>query len=89
MTPNMTTVMLTSSELSSNVDHNIRTIDGMNTFHGMGMIAATTPAIVNDRSVPRITVSAEDISAVGTINILPFIPTTDGPPSSVNPCPQS
>ncbi len=50
----------------------------MNTFHGMGMIAATTPAIVNDRSVPRITVSAEDISAVGMINILPSIPTTDG-----------
>ncbi len=60
--------------VADNVDHNIRTIDGMN----MGMIAATTPAIVNGRSVPRITVSAEDISAVGTINILPFIPTTDG-----------
>lgn len=64
--------------IADNVDHNIRTIDGMNTFHGMGMIATTTPATANNRCVPRITVSAEDISAVGTINILPFMPTTNG-----------
>ena len=50
----------------------------MNTFHGMGMIATTTPATANNRHVPWITVSAEEISAVGTVNILPFMPTTSG-----------
>ena len=28
---------------ADNVDHNIITIDGWNTFHGMGMIAMVTP----------------------------------------------
>ena len=28
--------------VADNVDHNIRTIDGYNTFHGMGIISATT-----------------------------------------------
>ena len=27
-----------------NVDHNIVTLDGKGTFHGMGMLAAVTPA---------------------------------------------
>jgi len=35
----------TSSNLihyvADNVDHNIRKLDGMNTFHGMGIISAT------------------------------------------------
>lgn len=28
--------------VADNVDHNLRTLDGMNTFHGMGIIAAIT-----------------------------------------------
>ena len=28
-----------------NVDHNRATLDGSGTFHGMGMIAATTPSV--------------------------------------------
>ena len=28
---------------ADNVDHNIRTLDGLNTFHGMGIIAMITP----------------------------------------------
>ena len=31
--------------VADNVDHNIKTLDGNNTFHGMGMIAAITPEI--------------------------------------------
>jgi hypothetical protein len=37
---------LTSSHLqyiAENVDHNIRTIDGHGTFHGMGIVASLTP----------------------------------------------
>ena len=64
--------------VADNVDHNIQTIDGMNTFHDMGMIDTTTPATANNRHVPWITISAEKISAVGTVNILSFMPTTSG-----------
>ena len=50
----------------------------MNTFHGIGMIAATTPSTESTHRVPRINVVAEDIAAIGTVNITPFMPTCDG-----------
>ena len=31
--------------VADNVDHNVNTLDGYNTFHGMGIIAAITPAL--------------------------------------------
>ncbi|VDH88747.1 Hypothetical predicted protein [Mytilus galloprovincialis] len=39
--------------IADNVDHNIRSLDGFGTFHGMGIIAASTPGIKTARSVPR------------------------------------
>ena len=40
--------------IGDNVDHNARTLDGKNTFHGMGMIAATIPyQNANSLLVPR------------------------------------
>ena len=44
----------------------------------MGMIAATTPSTESIQRVPRINVVAEDIAAIGTVNITPFMPTCDG-----------
>ena len=32
-----------TSEFVDNVDHNLRTLDGNDTFHGMGLIATITP----------------------------------------------
>ena len=29
--------------VADNVDHNVATLDGLGTFHGMGMIAVSTP----------------------------------------------
>ena len=60
--------------VADNVDHNIRTIDGMNTFHGMGMITTATPSIPNNRKVPRLNVSPSDLSDIGTVNITNFFP---------------
>ena len=59
--------------VADNVDHNIRTLDGHNTFHGMGMIAAVTPGISRSGNISRISVTAEDIAAVGKLNIEYFI----------------
>ena len=50
----------------------------MNTFHGMGMIAAITPATENNVRIPRVAVSAEDIATIGTVNIAPFMPELNG-----------
>lgn len=54
---------------ADNVDHNIRTLDGNNTFHGMGMIAAITPATKTSRPILRAQVTSSDISTVGRIPI--------------------
>lgn len=40
--------------IADNVDHNLRTLDGHGTFHGMGMIAAVTPGFRLDKAVPRL-----------------------------------
>ena len=55
--------------VADNVDHNTGTLDGHNTFHGMGIIAAVTPQLVKTKSVPRVRASAEDLVAVGKVNI--------------------
>jgi len=55
--------------VADNVDHNTRTLDGLNTFHGMGIIVAVTPAVKSTRIVPRVQATAEDVAAVGKIDI--------------------
>ena len=55
--------------VADNVDHNIRTLDGNNTFHGMGMIAAVTPGVRSNNRIPRIKVSFRDLASVGQIPI--------------------
>ena len=57
--------------VADNVDHNIRTLDGNNTFHGMGVIATVTPGTKRTRCVPRRKVSPQDISAEGKVEIHP------------------
>ena len=57
---------------ADNVDHNICTIDGRNTFHGMGMIASVTKGKFNSKEVPRITVSDNELLKKSAVPILPF-----------------
>ena len=52
--------------------HNSRTLEGMNTFRGIGIIAAVSSGIKTCTPIPRVTVSAEDLTAVGSININHF-----------------
>ena len=58
--------------VADSVDHNSRTLDGMNTFHGMGITAAIPPGNKTCTQIPRVTVRAEDLAAVGRINIHHF-----------------
>ena len=47
---------------ADNVDHNIITIDGKGTFHGMGIVAAVTPGQRTNRLIPRRNISELQIS---------------------------
>ena len=55
--------------VADNADHNSATLDGHNTFHGMGIIAGITPAIRCDKRVPRLNVNRSDLEAIGRIDI--------------------
>ena len=57
--------------VADNVDHNVRTLDGNDTFHGMGMIATVTPGTKPTSCVLRRTVSPQNISASGKVEIRP------------------
>ena len=55
--------------VADNVDHNTRTLDGNDTFHGMGMIAVITPAVKKCHQIFRVKVTAKDIAEVGKVPI--------------------
>lgn len=54
---------------ADNVDHNIRTLDGSGTFHGMGIVADVTPKLNVTSVIKRVSVSADDIAKVGQIKL--------------------
>ena len=56
-----------------NVDHNLRTLDGKGTFHGMGIIAMVTPGAQSQRQIPRVNVTGEDIARVEHKHIQQFL----------------
>ena len=49
--------------VADNVDHNLNTIDEVNTFHGMGMIAGITPGPMKQPSlvIKRLTIDLKEI----------------------------
>ena len=55
--------------VADNADHNAATIDGQNTFHGMGMIAVVTPGVSKPKKIPRKKVTMQDVEAIGWIGI--------------------
>ncbi|VDH88715.1 protection of telomeres protein 1 [Mytilus galloprovincialis] len=63
--------------VADNVDHNVRTLDGNNTFHGMGIIAGITPGTKRTAPIPRISVSSDDINSIAKVNIQYYKPQND------------
>ena len=51
--------------VADNVEHNVCTLDGQNTFHGMGIIAAVTPTTHSDSPIPRCSTTAAEIANIG------------------------
>ena len=64
--PEATTILFAAD----NVDHNILTIDGKGTFHGMGMIAALTPRHNTSRIITRQNISELNISEDTKVEII-------------------
>ena len=52
---------------ADNVDHNSRTLDGHNTFHGTGMIVFITPENQCTKPIPRVKVTYKDVAIVGRV----------------------
>jgi hypothetical protein len=52
---------------ADNVDHNAVTLNGENTFHGMGMLGAITPGTRNKRMIPRQTVTDADVRKLAVV----------------------
>ncbi|CAC5414988.1 unnamed protein product [Mytilus coruscus] len=63
--------------VADNVDHNTRTIDDLNTFHGMGIIAGLTPGTKRTQPIPRIAFSSNEIKALAKIEIKYYKPQSD------------
>ena len=62
----------TMQYIADHVDHNLVTVDGAGTFHGMGIIAAVTPGTQAKKQIFKANVTAADIDAVGRSNIRYF-----------------
>ena len=55
--------------VADNVDHNVRTIDGHGTFHGMGIISVSTPGSQERRTIPRLNPSLTEITELAKIHV--------------------
>ncbi|XP_053398129.1 uncharacterized protein LOC123551553 [Mercenaria mercenaria] len=62
--------------VADNVDHNLCTIDGHGTFHGMGMIVCVTPGKFGNKPVKRQVVSSDELLAAGKVEISYYRPPT-------------
>ena len=59
--------------VGDNVNHDIATIDGLNTFHGMGLVEVSTPELpAKELSAPRKEVSGDEMTSIGTVPIYTY-----------------
>lgn len=58
--------------VADNVDHNLRTLDGKNTFHGMGIISIHPPLKSTGSKISRIKATVQDVKEIGSVEIVPY-----------------
>ena len=56
-------------DAADDVDHNIRTLDNNNTFHGMGIIVMVTAGTTHNHIVPRSQITTSDVASTGLIQV--------------------
>ena len=67
--------------MAVNFGHNLRTLDGYNTFHGIGKFSVTTHRTEIAKIIPRVKVKTEYIIAAGKVNITVLKPKAGTLPS--------
>ncbi len=68
-----TTTNTVTKYVADNVDHNLCTLDGKGTFHGMGMISIQSLSKNgNEKRIARVNATIEDVKKVGTVNIIQY-----------------
>ena len=60
------------SSICDNVDHNLRTLNSENTFHGMGIIAAVKRGNFSVEYIPRRKVTIEEILKNASIEVIDY-----------------
>ena len=58
---------------ADNVDHNTRTLDGKNTFHGMGIIACVTPSVNTPSIQVRRSSTRQPLPDISTVKGIPIM----------------
>lgn len=58
--------------VADNVDHNSCTLDGHDTFHGMGIIASVTPGSYTSVPIRRMTVTSDDLRNLVKIDLFHY-----------------
>ena len=53
--------------MADNVDHNVCTRNGFNTFHGMGIIVTITPKVKSSIIFPKKIISMDSLIQIGRI----------------------
>ena len=53
--------------MADNMEHNVCTLNGFNTFHGMGIIVTITPNVNSTIIIPKKIVSTDSLIQIGKI----------------------
>ena len=64
--------------MADDIHRNLRALDGYNTFHEIGIIAVKAPVSEIAKIIPRVKVTAEDITALGKIINITFLMPKEG-----------
>jgi hypothetical protein len=62
--------------IADNVNHNICTLDGRDTFHGMGIVATFTPGKIIHQCIPQSEVIGKNLIEAGRLRKLLYVPIT-------------
>lgn len=69
---------LVTKFVADNVDHNLCTIDGKGTFHGMGMISIDSASEnQSERKIARVKATIEDVKKVSSVKIIQYSEDTE------------
>jgi hypothetical protein len=64
--------------IADNIDHNVCTLNGRDTFHGMGIVATFIPEKIMHQCIPRLEVTGKNLIEAGRLRKLLYVSNTTG-----------